>query len=90
MKYNRLQRIVKGFANHRRIEILNLLSIKPGLSLNQISEALDVNFKTISEHTRKMVSGGLITKTYKGSEVKHNLTSRGGKIHKFLLELEEL
>jgi predicted transcriptional regulator len=89
MKYNRLQRIVKGFANHRRIEILNLISVKPDLSLNQISESLDVNFKTISEHTRKMVSAGIITKTYKGAEVKHNISSRGAKVLKFLTGLDE-
>ncbi len=89
MKFNRLQRIVKGFANHRRIEILNLLSTKPGFSLNDISDALKVNIKTVSEHTRKLTSAGLITKHYKGAEVKHNISSRGTKVLKFLTGLDK-
>ena len=88
MNTNRLQRIVKGFANHRRIEIMELLSHKSGLSLNEISGDLKVNIKTISEHTRRLTSAGLIAKKYKGAKVEHSLTTRGMDILKFLRILE--
>ena len=38
--YRRLERIVKGFANHRRLEILELLQRTPELSVENISERL--------------------------------------------------
>jgi len=38
--YRALERIVKGFANHRRIEILYLLRREPELSVDDISERL--------------------------------------------------
>jgi Mn-dependent DtxR family transcriptional regulator len=89
MKFNRLQRITRSFANHRRIEILNLLSQKNGISLGEISQLLKINLKTASEHTRKLTSGGLISKKYKGAVVNHNLTTRGRRVLKFLEKLEE-
>ena len=89
MKFNRLQRITRSFANHRRIEILNLLSEQNGISLGEISESLKINLKTASEHTRKLTSGGLISKKYKGAAVHHNLTTRGKRVLRFLEKLEQ-
>lgn len=83
MDYKRLEKIVKGFANHRRIQILELLENRP-VSLSQISVILRVNLKTVAEHTRRLESAGLITKNYKGREVVHTITSTGVNILKFL------
>ena len=46
----RLERVVKGFANHRRIEILELLGKRPEMSVGEISIALEIELKTASEH----------------------------------------
>jgi DNA-binding transcriptional ArsR family regulator len=86
--YNQLERIIKGFANHRRIEILELLKKQPELSVIEISEKVNINFKTASEHIRKMTIAGLILKRYEGNLVRHKLTSRGESILKFCRILE--
>lgn len=83
-----IETIIKGFANHRRIEILKLLSNKPNISVEEISEILKVNYKTISEHTRRMSNAGLVNKKYKGAAVLHSLTPLGKIILKFLRTLE--
>lgn len=83
-----LERIVKGFANHRRIEILQLLEKAPELSVFEISRALRVNFKTISEHTRRLAAAGLVEKRYEGKIVRHKVSSLGKLILKFLRMLE--
>lgn len=80
----KLERIFKGVANHRRIDILNLISKNPGITLDGIAETLDCNFKTISEHSRRLVAAGLINKKYLGKSVTHNLSPYGEKIHKIL------
>jgi Mn-dependent DtxR family transcriptional regulator len=86
--YYQLERIVKGVANHRRIEILELLKKKPELSLVDISEILNVNFKTISEHIRRLATAGFVLKRYEGHSVRHRITNRGLVILKFLRTLE--
>lgn len=62
----RLERIVKGFANHRRIE---LLASQPDLCVGDVSEKLEIEFKTASEHVRRLVFSGLVVKRYKGRRV---------------------
>lgn len=84
----KLERIVKGFANHRRIQIMQLLAVEPELSVAGISEKLKVNFKTISEHARRLAVAGLILKRNEGNIVRHALSDRGKSILKFLRILE--
>jgi DNA-binding transcriptional ArsR family regulator len=86
--YRQLERIVRGFSNHRRIEILELLEKEPELSVLEISERLKINFKTASEHVRRLTIAGLIMKRSEGSSVRHKLTKRGKKILMFLRTLE--
>ena len=72
-----LERHFKGVANHRRIAIILLVSKNPGITLEAISEALDCNMKTISEHTRRLVQAGLVNKNYQGRKVEHNISPYG-------------
>lgn len=87
MDYKRLEKLAKGFANHRRIQILELLEKKP-LSLSQISAILKVNIKTVSEHTRRLDIAGLISKKYRGREVVHAISDKGLDILTFLRKSE--
>lgn len=86
--HRQLERIIKGAANHRRIQILELLNNIPELSVVEISEKLNINFKTASEHIRRLAIAGLLMKRSDGSSVRHRLTPRGLSILKFLRTLE--
>ena len=88
MNFRTLERMVKGFANHRRIQILALLQKTPELSVDEIATTLNVNFKTISEHIRRLAIAGLVLKRNAGNEVRHKLTGRAESILKFLRILE--
>lgn len=83
LPYKKIEKIVKGFANHRRIQVLELLSETPGLSVDQISQNLSVDFYTISDHIRKLADSELVEKKYKGRFVLHSLTARGKHILSF-------
>jgi predicted transcriptional regulator len=83
LPYKKIEKIVKGFANHRRIQILELLKSAPNLSVDDISQNLNVDFYTISDHIRKLADAGLVHKQYKGRFVLHNLTKRGKDILSF-------
>lgn len=80
----RLERVVKGFANHRRIEILELLKTKPELSVGEISQMLEIEFKTASEHIRRSAIAGLVLKRNEGREVRHRLSPLGENVFSFL------
>jgi len=86
--YKQLERLVRGFANHRRVEIMELLKKSPELSVEEIAEILNVNFKTISEHARRLAIAGLVLKRYAGHCVRHKLSNRGLQVLKFLRTLE--
>ena len=87
-KPRQLERIVKGFSNHRRIEIVELLAKMPELSVFEISDHLRINFKTGSEHIRRLAIAGLVMKRSDRNNVRHALTERGKSILKFLRILE--
>jgi len=86
--FRQLERIAKGFANHRRIEILELIQKYPEISVIQIADRLKVNFKTVSEHVRRLAIAGLVLKRNQGANVCHKLSDRGANVLKFLRTLE--
>ena len=88
MNYRALERIVKGFANHRRIEILALLHREPELSVDDISERLNIGYENASDHVRKLAIAGLVIKRNDGPSVRHKLTQRGESILMFCKRLQ--
>ena len=72
-----MERHFKGPANHCRIEILLLISENPEMTVDNIAERLDKNFKTVSEHTRRLAHAGLVNKKYQGRNVIHTLSPYG-------------
>jgi len=88
LKNRQLERIVKGFANHRRIQIMELIDNEPELSVMDISTKLKINVKTASEHIRRLAIAGLVLKRNRGVNVMHKLSPQGFVILKFLRKLE--
>lgn len=75
-----LERHFKGIANHRRIDILFLVKANDGITLDEITNNIKVNFRTVSEHTRRLVEAGLLNKKYRGRKVMHTLSPYGKKL----------
>lgn len=83
-----LERIVKGFANHRRIQMLALLERQPELSVEEICEKLRIGTKTASEHLRRLSIAWLVVKRNEGRWVRHKITKRGSRVLAFLRSLD--
>ena len=60
ISFRKIERIVKGFANHRRIQILDLLKREPELSVDEISERLNIGYENASDHVRKLAIAGVV------------------------------
>ncbi len=80
----KLERIVKGAANHRRIQIMRRLRAEPALSLGEIATAVGVDFRVASEHVRRLAIAGLVRKRNHGRRVEHTLSDRGSAFLTFL------
>jgi len=88
-KSNReLERIIKGVANHRRLQILVLLKKEPELSVQEVADKLNSEMKNISAHINKMAIAGLVMKRNDDKSVRHKLTKRGNVILTFVRMLE--
>jgi len=85
-----IEKHIKGIANHRRIDILLLISKSQGITLDDIAKILDCNFKTISGHTLKLVNAGLVDKNYNGRAVIHSLSPYGKFFVRFLANFKKL
>ncbi len=79
---------MRGFSNHRRIQIMELLHKSPELSVDEVANELSINFKTASDHIRRLAIAGIVLKRSEGSAVRHKLTATGEAILKFLRTLE--
>jgi len=85
-----MERHLKGMANHYRIAILLLIAANKEITLEEIVEKLKANEKTIGEHTRRLVTAGLINKEYKGKFVEHTLSPYGKIFTDFLNKFQNL
>jgi len=79
----KLERIVKAFANHHRLDILYLLATNSELSVEEIATELKMPYNNTSDHIRKLAIGGLVLKRYEGVEVRHKLTDRAQHVLRF-------
>lgn len=86
--YRATERIVKGFANHRRLEILDLLKREPELSVEEIASRMKIGYENASDHIRKLAIAGLVLKRPAGRDVRHKLTSRANDVLTFCKTLE--
>ena len=88
LKKRQLEQIVRGFSNHRRIQMLDLIDLTPELSVQEISKKFNINFKTASSHLRRLIIAGLIMKRSQGKDIRHKISERGKNVLTFLRTLE--
>jgi len=77
-------RVVKGFANHRRIEVMEMLDKTPELTLSDIVKRVRSDYQTIAHHVQKLEAAGLVLKWHDGAYVRHKLSPLGRRILAFL------
>ena len=88
LEYRKVERMVKGFANHNRLRILELLDDEPELSVADITGRLKMGYENASDHIRKIAIAGLVMKRNSGPSVLHRLTPRGRTILMFCKKLQ--
>ncbi len=72
-----LERIFKGLANGRRLQILRLLKVRGSLSLEAVARHCGVEAPTACEHARKLRMAGLVYRKRLRHSIGLELTERG-------------
>lgn len=85
-----MQRHFKGMANHYRIQILLLVDEEPEITVDGLTEHLQANFKTISQHTRYLAQAGLLVKKYRAQNVVHTLSPYGKIFVQFIRDFRRV
>ncbi len=78
---------MKGVANHRRIQILQLLAQQPGLTLYEVRDGIGIANQTACEHLHRLCRAGLVRKKPIGRNVFHTLSQLGRKILSLLTNI---
>lgn len=84
-----MEKVVRGFSNHRRIQFLYLIADAPGLDVAGLAAGCRVKQQTATEHLRRMEVAGLILKRKKGRQVLHSATELGLEALRFLDSLSQ-
>ncbi|KKU68526.1 MAG: Regulatory protein ArsR [Parcubacteria group bacterium GW2011_GWA2_47_16] len=82
--HKKLERILKATANRRRFNILAHLKKEKELTVGEISEHLNLSFKSTSRHLSVLFAADLVEKTQRSSEVFYRL---GDNLHPTVLEI---
>ena len=87
IQYKLGEKIMKGVANHRRIQILQLLAQHPNLTLYEIRDGLGIANQTACEHIRRLYHSDLIQKKPFGRCTLHRLSQKGRQMVIWLTRL---
>ena len=87
-EWRRLERVVRGFSNHRRLQMLHMLKATPEQDVLSLASACGINFRTASAHTIRLVRAGLVLKRSKGRQVLHAISPRGKAVLAFVRSLK--
>ena len=74
---NTQERIFKGLANHRRLQILRILKSRGPVSLDKVAEICGIQAPTACEHARKLRLVGLVFRRRLRRCIHLELTERG-------------
>ena len=88
LSFRQLERVVRGFSNHRRIQMLAMLTATPDLDVITLGRLCGVDFRTASEHTDRLTRAGLVRKRSKGRRGLHTVAPRGSEVLRFLRSLK--
>ncbi|MBP9771812.1 MAG: winged helix-turn-helix transcriptional regulator [Candidatus Pacebacteria bacterium] len=83
-----LEKLFKGCASHRRMQIMFLIERRANLSVFDIADEVRSDFKNVAEHLRKLTIAGLVAKRRMGVAVGHSLTDLGKRVLGFCRSLE--
>lgn len=79
-----VEKRVRGFSNHRRIQILLMLSDGSEMDVTHIAGACGIQMQTAAEHVRRLEAAGLLRKRKQKRSVVSSISPFGQQVLAFL------
>ena len=79
----------KSLAHSVRCQIVSILKTNQGITLNQLTEHIDLDFRALAFHTTKLQSYGLVFKKFTGVSTQHYLTRKGRAAFNIIRDLQK-
>jgi DNA-binding transcriptional ArsR family regulator len=78
------EKVFKGLANHHRLNMLEIIQKNGPINLFDLAQRSGVNYRTASEHSRRLRIAGLVSTKYQGQDVMHVLTPLGKRAQEYI------
>jgi DNA-binding transcriptional ArsR family regulator len=82
--YKMIEDLFKILASDARLKIIYYLYDSQKSNVKNISNELGCNIKTLSQHVKKLYSGGIVNRLNKGREVELSLSDKGYEVIKLI------
>lgn len=82
-----LEKIIKAFANRRRLAILRYLKRNKEAMVGEIAEEINLSFKSTSRHLVVLASADILDKEQRRLEAWYFLSSKQHPAAKFIISL---
>jgi len=84
MELNNLEKILKSFANKRRLAILKYLDKKRKASVGEIADKIRLSFRSTSKHLSVLTAADILTKQYEGRYIFYRFNENNDLARKLL------
>ena len=81
------EKILKAFANKRRLEILKYLKLKREATVGELSDKIKLSFKSTSKHLAVLSGADIVEKEQKSAAVYYSLVSKQHPLAKSIISL---
>lgn len=69
-----LEKVLKAFANKRRIEIIRYIRMKRKATVGEIADEVNLSFKGVSKNLRVLYSAGILEREQNGLQVTYQIS----------------
>lgn len=83
----KIEKVLKAFANRRRLEILQFIKEREKASVGEIAHKISLSFKSTSKHLGVLFSADLIEREQVGLQIFYSIPSDGQRIVALILNL---
>lgn len=83
----KIEKVLKAFANRRRLEILQFIKEREKASVGEIAHKIGLSFKSTSKHLGVLFSADLIEREQVGLQIFYNIPSDRQRMVLLILNL---
>jgi len=82
-----LEKVLKAFANRRRLAIVRFLKGRKEASVGEIAEAIHLSFRSTSRHLAVLSAADILEKDQRSTQMFYRIAPHVGSVGRYILSL---